>query len=163
MSYTCEMCSSTFEKRRGKIPRFCSRRCKVRWHNIQSVAVECPECHQTRTITRCAFNRRKSDLCITCINSQRSGINSSTWKGGHRHWSPGRFGRDKDGLSWKAQRLQAWERDNYTCQECGSKRNLQAHHIRQVALYPDLVYELSNGITLCKTCHREIPTARRNA
>lgn len=60
-------------------------------------------------------------------------------------------------------RSKVFKRDNYTCQECGSKRNLQAHHIRQVALYPDLVYELSNGITLCKTCHREIPTARRNA
>ena len=45
------------------------------------------------------------------------------------------------------------ERDNYTCRDCGSKKNIEAHHIKSFADYPDLRFKLSNGKTLCKVCH----------
>ena len=45
-------------------------------------------------------------------------------------------------------------RDNYQCRICGSKENLQGHHLNSYKNYPELRYEPTNGITLCKNCHQ---------
>ncbi|MDD3906436.1 MAG: HNH endonuclease [Candidatus Omnitrophica bacterium] len=58
-------------------------------------------------------------------------------------------------------RSKVFKRDNYTCQSCGSKTKLQAHHIKQVILYPELIYDVDNGQTLCKDCHGEVPVLHR--
>jgi 5-methylcytosine-specific restriction endonuclease McrA len=44
-------------------------------------------------------------------------------------------------------------RDNHKCQECGTTEDLEAHHIKSWADYPDLRLDVSNGITLCHACH----------
>ena len=54
-------------------------------------------------------------------------------------------------------RIKVYERDDFTCQKCGKKGgDLNAHHIKPYAKYPKLRYDLSNGVTLCKKCHKEI-------
>ena len=75
---------------------------------------------------------------------------------------------DRDSLSYdkylgrKTKQYKDWrqcvlERDNYTCQRCGRKGgNLNAHHIKEYSKYPGLRYEVENGVTLCKKCHKEI-------
>lgn len=48
------------------------------------------------------------------------------------------------------------KRDNYTCQICGSKKDVEAHHILHKNKYPQLSLNINNGITLCrKRCHLE--------
>ena len=39
---------------------------------------------------------------------------------------------------------------------------LNAHHIKEVAKHPDLIYDVDNGVTLCKECHDLIHNKRRN-
>ena len=56
-------------------------------------------------------------------------------------------------------RFFVFERDNYTCQKCGSTNNLQAHHISRK---PELGLITDNGQTLCEHCHR-IETKRQLA
>jgi 5-methylcytosine-specific restriction endonuclease McrA len=56
---------------------------------------------------------------------------------------------------YKRWRYDVFLRDHFTCQECGDSRggNLVAHHIKPFAEYPDLRFEVSNGLTLCEVCH----------
>lgn len=44
------------------------------------------------------------------------------------------------------------------CQVCKDKSNLHAHHIRDASNTPELRFEVSNGITLCKGCHTQFHT-----
>ncbi len=54
--------------------------------------------------------------------------------------------------------IQSWsitikQLDNNICRNCGSKENLNAHHIQPKAEFPKLALNIDNGITLCKICH----------
>lgn len=50
----------------------------------------------------------------------------------------------------------AKERDFNKCRECDSIKFLEVHHIYSYEEYPDKRCELSNGITLCRSCHKKI-------
>lgn len=56
-------------------------------------------------------------------------------------------------------RKKIFERDNFTCQIC-FKTNcyLEADHIKPWAYFPELRFELNNGRTLCRECHRNTET-----
>lgn len=57
---------------------------------------------------------------------------------------------------YKRWRFDVFARDHFTCQDCGDSRggNLNAHHLKPFADFPDLRFEISNGITLCTPCHK---------
>lgn len=45
-------------------------------------------------------------------------------------------------------------RDNGVCQSCGATGgDIHAHHIKSFEEFPELRFDLSNGKTLCGTCH----------
>lgn len=53
-------------------------------------------------------------------------------------------------------RLLVYERDGFTCQVCGQVRgDINAHHLEAYNNAPELRTTLSNGITLCETCHKD--------
>jgi 5-methylcytosine-specific restriction endonuclease McrA len=58
--------------------------------------------------------------------------------------------------AYREWRNQVFERDKHTCRNCGTTDNLQAHHIKPFAKYVKLRFKLSNGLTLCEKCHREV-------
>ena len=51
-----------------------------------------------------------------------------------------------------------YERDYWTCQDCWikcKKKDIVAHHLKSFEEYPELRFVVSNGITLCRSCHKK--------
>lgn len=82
------------------------------------------------------------------------GSNHHSWKGGIKPINE-KIRHSNEYVLW---RLVVFTRDNFTCQNCGDNRggNLNAHHIKPFAAFPSLRFEISNGITLCETCHENV-------
>jgi len=48
------------------------------------------------------------------------------------------------------------ERDDYTCQRCGTTENLEAHHLEGIYQNPLMSADVDMGITLCDVCHKSV-------
>ncbi len=84
-----------------------------------------------------------------------SGKNTHLWKGGVTEKNK----LIRTSFRYRMWRISVFERDNYTCQECGKRGvNLNADHVKPFSLFPELRFELSNGRTLCVECHIKTPT-----
>ena len=76
------------------------------------------------------------------------------------NWNPNKTDKerkqDRKYPEYTEWRKAVYERDNYACQKCGdsSGGNLNAHHILGYADNKEERTLLSNGITLCKKCHK---------
>lgn len=66
----------------------------------------------------------------------------------------------KDGASlnwsWQKCKREFYKMVPKECACCGSKKKIQAHHIKPRHLFPLLALVLSNLIALCKDCHLRI-------
>lgn len=92
------------------------------------------------------------------IEGYRAGEKHHFWKGG----VTGVNHKIRMSLKMKQWRIAVFERDNYTCQGCNQRGgNLEADHIKQFAYFPALRFDVDNGRTLCKDCHKKTPTYSR--
>lgn len=113
-----------------------------------------------------AFNKRtKSKLLSDLWKNERwredtikkiSGENNYLWKGGEPSSNYLERNRGEGKRHYKKWRKAVLERDNNTCQICRVTKKLNAHHKKLFAKYPKLRWEVSNGITLCESCHHDI-------
>ena len=76
----------------------------------------------------------------------------------HYAFSHGEFQRamnSRRSPEYKLWRNAVFARDGYACKKCGSDKggDLRAHHVKPYKTYPELRFEVSNGITLCHDCH----------
>lgn len=58
--------------------------------------------------------------------------------------------RTKQDVAWSKSVM---ARDGFKCVACGKGGRLQAHHLEPYASAKHLRLDLSNGVTLCKSCH----------
>jgi hypothetical protein len=94
---------------------------------------------------------------------------SGSFKSGSEHWNWKGGITPLDKLNRRTPEYIAWrkavfERDDYRCIDCGAKSEkgnrveLHPDHLFPFSTYPQLRYELNNGITRCAPCHRLTPT-----
>ena len=60
---------------------------------------------------------------------------------------------DRNSFRYKEWRARVFERDDFKCVDCGTNIDIQAHHIESWKDHKSLRYEVSNGVTLCRSCH----------
>lgn len=78
------------------------------------------------------------------------GAKRYNWKGGISSENV----RIRTSLYMKLAREACFERDDYTCRSCGRRGGkLNAHHVWPFQRFPELKFEVSNLVTLCKECH----------
>ena len=90
-------------------------------------------------------------LYRVCVKNENAGRIrwSMVIDNGNKRVFRNRNGKSESALINKWRR-QVFERDGYKCTECGTNKNLHAHHLVS-RKNEDLKYDVSNGITLCKS------------
>jgi len=97
------------------------------------------------------LGKKHSSEVKLLMSKNRSGINNANWKGGITATSRG-IRRSPEYYQWRKEVL---KKDNNICQKCNNKKSLHAHHIKPILNYPEKIFQVENGITLCRKCHRE--------
>ena len=90
-----------------------------------------------------------------CIGQKRPSMQGEN----HPQWIKDRTKlakrQERNDSAYKEWRMKVWMRDVFKCrivnQDCNGR--LEAHHILGWSLYPELRYNVNNGITLCQFHH----------
>ena len=131
--------------------KFCSYSCNTTYRNLTDNPMKRPgvreklmKPHKNHTY------KWPEERKIKWAESLR-GDKSRFWKGGLT--SENR--KQRNSPQYKSWRTAIYERDNYTCKFCNIKGGkLNADHIKIWSLYPKLRFDISNGQTLCRPCHK---------
>ena len=168
----CKTCHKRFLCKPAEGRSYCSKKCTRGWKLSPETAKRIGDGHKGRKTGKfvlCTYCKKESykyprtlrcDWKVMfcnkdCYYAWTRTSNNPVWKGdavpeNRRLRSSGQYKR------W---RRTIWKKDNYTCQICrirGGK--LTADHIKSWAMHPELRFELSNGRTLCRDCHRKTDT-----
>jgi len=167
LSVFCNVCGIPFLTYLSKIKigrgKHCSRACCFkssartgRKRKISRLLLHfCKVCQNEFYVKPWLVKKGWGNFCSRkCANSTYpKGDKAPGWRGGVT--SPNMLIRRSERM--KQWRIAVFVRDQYTCFFCGViGGNLHAHHIKSFSKFPELRFELNNGITLCKICHRKV-------
>jgi len=98
--------------------------------------------------------RTKSCGCLKALNFENAetlkGENHPNWKGG----ISSERARTSASREYKAWRVSVFERDHHKCVCCEETKEVQTHHLVPYRDNKALSMDISNGATVCPTCHR---------
>ena len=172
----CEICGQKmFRKKRSeairKNWRFCSKKCfgiavgrKNKERKLPIKYNICKFCKK-KFIVRLKKERNYKFCSLKCsllflnkskeqrerVSKRVSGENCHFWKGGI---SP-LYRRIRGSRQYKQWRKLVFQKNNYTCWICNEVGGeLHPHHLKRFSEYPELRFNVNNGLTLCDFCHR---------
>ena len=129
----------------------------LRGRTYSRVEVNCEECKCEFTVHESRIRYGIGKFCSVRCSSVYRGRNS---KGSnHYRWIKNRTKALTKHLlrgtkEWKDWRSAVFSRDNFTCKECGLKDcYIEPHHIVPIRIDEDKIFQVENGITLCRPCH----------
>ena len=163
------MCDKVFEHWGQRV--FCSQDCK----NLSQKKINFITCHFCdRNYVRrdCELHwhserNYKLNFCsAVCRSSHYSGENNPNWiKDRSELKDQNRSIRYSTAM--KEWRQTVFKRDDFSCLLCSNRSRkghgvvLNAHHIKRFADFPDLRFDVNNGVTLCVHCHNMV-TGKEN-
>lgn len=153
----CKECGDLSPDPYGK---FCSNKCagKYKYKNSKKV-------RENLSMAHLPHNKEKQRQAVILAGKRKKGIpkpnqRKNTEKLDYRNIRHIEMGR----LEYKEWREKVFKRDDYTCMCCGHKSSkglsipLNADHILPYKYFPEEIYNLDNGRTLCEECHKLMPT-----
>jgi len=166
MIRNCDQCGKEykFPPSRIKLSRFCSRECSMKGQGRKGFNLDKKEiriCEICGKEFSCYKSNKAKRLCsMTCRAVDRNkrykypeGKDSPFWQGGLTPIAK-KNRRGKNYFKWRQAVLL---RDGFKCVVCGFMgEHLNTHHIKGLKDFPELKCEVSNGVTLCESCHRKI-------
>lgn len=172
----CLVCHKEFWAFRSNIKRrevkYCSQRC-YQIIKDKRKQQECQMCDKTFLPFSYQTKRGYGKYCSRgCWDSFRRGEHDHYVRGGLTLLAR-QLRKTVQYTDWRKKCL---ERDKYSCQDCGREDNLNVDHIIpftyllkklkimtiEVALGMSVLWQLSNGNTLCAPCHRQKDTYGMN-
>ena len=157
---TCKVCGKEFYVKPflAKTAKYCSIECHHKGiERGGKIECKCKVCGKIYITFRSHKRLRGSNYCSRkCQAKGRtlfySGKNSANWKDGISSENH----KLRNSKKWKKWRETIFKRDNFTCQTCGKQGvRLEPHHIKPFAYFPELRFDVSNGQTLCFSCHQK--------
>lgn len=154
--------------RNWAMKKFCSAACRSRAYIHQ---LQTPEVREKAAATlrgrpmreevrvRMRGRTKSEEHCAAiskALKGKLAGPKHPNWKGGVSEARHNARVFDMGRRLYRRWRRAVLRRDKFTCQHCGTPRGngrLHSHHIRPYAEHPELRYDVSNGITLCRACH----------
>ena len=147
MKKNCQICNKEFSKKQSHsksawlLVKYCSRECAGKNSGFKRGTE--------------VWNKNKKGL-QKAWNKGMKGFNTGEKSG---RWIADRTKlakrQERNDMAYKNWRKQVWLRDNFTCKianpDCCGR--IEAHHILGWTNYPELRYEVNNGITLCHFHH----------
>ena len=167
----CAQCGKQLSRKPSHAKRsqnhFCNRECMGKWHSANEVGnnsphyksapVPCRHCGTQLLVPPARVNEDGNFCDLDCygqwLTINNTGPDNPFWAGGAVAYY---------GPNWHTQRQKARERDNHTCQHCGTTRDeagqeLDVHHMIPFREFGQERYQdanqLSNLITLCRKFH----------
>ena len=139
----CVVCGAPFKRIAVFTRETCSRSCAsklVSKRDRPRSALTCKRCGSSffpgnghlkmkYCSQECRYLASRKDESTTARNNRR------LWR--YKHW-----------------RRAVLKRDDYTCQRCGATEGLHAHHVKPWEEFPELAFDVDNGLTLCTRCHQ---------
>jgi hypothetical protein len=151
-SKNCIKCGKAFNKKATYSKsywterKFCSNKCKD--SSLKGKKVTHLSNHQFKKGFQ-PWNKGIKGWCDKFGAGFKKGEKNVMWCGGKS------YDRDRKSFEYKQWRMSVFIRDNFTCQFCYQRGvRLEAHHIKPWAKYEELRFDINNGITLCKECHK---------
>jgi hypothetical protein len=159
---TCASCGAIrlCENRKGR--QIMCRACRSKPENMPNYRgvgrmVACIDCGKLRKTFPCyeTNGRKPVARCRPCNVASYHGSGNPHWLGGITPANK-RIRGSREYTEW---RIAVFQRDAYTCQECGQVGGeLHADHIKPFSMFAELRFDVSNGRALCRRCHMLTPS-----
>jgi len=185
ISINCPICKETFKRHffiLQKTGNFMCQKCKIKSYSEKKLEVnkqynmlkvlkktrtgfslmKC-ECGKETEVNNTNVKSGKTKSCGCIISKKLKEFHAKNpdfqseekhpmWKGG----TTSKNRRIRATAKYKEWRSEVFKRDNFTCKKCGVvSKNIEAHHINELSNNLDKVYDLNNGVTFCRKCHKK--------
>lgn len=141
-SQKCVVCNKTFKITANFDQQTCSFSCRSKLHAIKNRPRKSLICEWCGTTFLPSNRHLRTKFCSQECRYKSKQKEEDTGK--HSGWR------------YEHWRKAVLKRDDYTCQECKSKKMVGAHHIKTWKDYPELRYVVDNGQSLCSVCHKNV-------